>query len=163
MVDADEAKAAAECSRASKGADPRGPQCRAAEQRADNGQQRLQAARDAVAQAGVVPKDSQAVRLAAILPVSEEAVALYQPIVLPVAISVLGLLLVSAGAHNSPKPVKAPRRKGRKPRKRLGPRKSKPAAAPKKGTVLPFVRKASTRARPGIAPRPGSFLVDFHS
>jgi hypothetical protein len=59
-----------------------------------------------VAKAGVVPTDPQARRLAAVLPgVSEEAVQLYQPLVLPVAISVLGLLLISAGAH-SPKPKK---------------------------------------------------------
>ena len=72
-VEAAEAKAAAECSRASKGADPRGPLCRAAEDRAEKSRERLRAARDAVAQAGVVRKDSQAVRLAAILPVSEES------------------------------------------------------------------------------------------
>ena len=59
-------------------------------------------------------------RLAAILPVSEEAIVLYQPLVLPVAISVLGLLLISAGAHQ-PKPQKVPKRKGKRKRKpRLG-------------------------------------------
>jgi hypothetical protein len=121
-VEAGEAKAAAECSRAPKGADPRGPLCRAAESRADQSRQRLQAARDAVAKAGVVPTDPQARRLAAILPVSESAVALYQPIILPVAISALGLLLIAVGAH-PPKRRRhkaAAKRKGRKRKPRLG-------------------------------------------
>jgi hypothetical protein len=139
VVDADEAKASAECSRAAKGS-PRGPLCKAAEERADTSRQRLQAARDAVAQAGVVPTDPQARRIAAILPVSEESVALYQPIILPLSISVLGLLLISVGAH-TPKPVKAQKRKGkRKPRKRLGnakPRAKLPTPLPANVVVLP--------------------------
>jgi hypothetical protein len=137
VVDADEAKAAAECSRATKGS-PRGPLCKAAEERADASRQRLQAARDAVAQAGVIPQDPQAVRLAAILPVSQESVALYQPIILPVAISVLGLLLISAGAHQQ-KPVKAARKrkgKGRKRKPRLG-KGPQPSA-----NVVPLRRRA---------------------
>src|SRR5262245_48609338 len=141
VVDADEAKAAAECSRASKGADPRGPQCKAAEQRADNSRRRLEAARDAVAKAGVVPTDPQARRIAAILPVSEEAVALYQPLILPLSISALGLLLIAVGAH-SPKPRKvSQKRKGkRKRRKALG---ASPARKHKtSAVVLPFARKA---------------------
>jgi hypothetical protein len=68
VVDADEAKAAAEWSRATKGVDPLGPHCKAAEARAEASRQRLQAARDAVAQAGV-PTDPQA-RRPPILPVS---------------------------------------------------------------------------------------------
>src|SRR5262245_53941030 len=139
VVDADEAKASAECSRAAKGVDPRGPQCKAAEVRAEASRQRLQAAREAVARAGVVPTDPQARRLAAILPVSEEAIQLYQPLVLPVAISVLGLLLISAGAHRPPAPAKAPRRKGKKRRRKaLGPKAAKKATA----NVVPFAKKA---------------------
>ena len=135
VADADEAKAVAECSRAAKGS-PRGPLCTAAEGRADTSRQRLQTARDAVASAGVV---SQAVRLAAILPVSEESVALYQPIVLPVAISVLGLLLISAGAHQQPaRPTKVVRKaKGKrkhKPRLSKGPQPS--------ANVVPLRRRA---------------------
>lgn len=144
-VAADEAAAKAECARAVKGADPRGPACKSLEARADNSRKRLEAARETVAQAGVVPKDPMASRIAAVLPVNEEAVRIYQPLVLPLSISALGLLLISAGAHNTPKPpAKVVKRKGRKPRKRLGPRKSKPAAAPKKAsaTVLPFAKKA---------------------
>jgi hypothetical protein len=138
VADADEAKAVAECSRAAKGS-PRGPLCTAAEGRADTSRQRLQTARDAVASAGVVSKDSQAVRLAAILPVSEESVALYQPIVLPVAISVLGLLLISAGAHQQPaRPTKVVRKaKGKrkhKPRLSKGPQPS--------ANVVPLRRRA---------------------
>ena len=100
---------------------PSGPLCRAAEDRADASRKRLQAARDDVAKAGVVPTDPQTRRLAAILPVSEEAIALYQPIILPVAISVHGLLLISAGAHQPSPPAKAVRGKGKRKRKpRLG-------------------------------------------
>ena len=135
-VEAAEAKAAAECSRASKGVDPRGPQCKAAESRAKDSRERLQEARDGVAKAGVVPKDSQAVRLAAILPgISEEAIALYQPILLPVAISVLGLLLISAGAH-SPKPKKVQKRRGKRKKRRRSRR------AVRTAKVIPF-RRAS--------------------
>lgn len=136
VVDADEAKAAAECSRASKGADPKGLLCNAAEGRAAASRLRLQAARDAVAQAGVVPTDPQARRLAAVLPVSEEAIQLYQPLVLPLAISALGLLLISTGAHQ-PRPVKAPKRKGKRRR-----RARKPPAKKASATVLPFKKSA---------------------
>jgi hypothetical protein len=84
-----------------------------------------------LAQAGVVPSDPQARRLAAILPVSEKAIALYQPIILPVAISVLGLLLIAVGAH-TPKRSKAKKRRGRRRRRALG-RVGRPSAK-----VLPF-------------------------
>jgi hypothetical protein len=129
-VEATEAKAAAECSKAPvKGVDPRGPLCKAAESRVTEARTRLQVARGEVAQAGVVPADPQARRIAAILPVSEEAVKLYQPLVLPVAISVLGLLLISAGAHRPKR--KAQKRKGkRKPRRRLGNAKPRAKALP---------------------------------
>ena len=140
VVDADEAKAAAECSRAAKGS-PRGPLCKAAEERADNSRRRLEAARDAVAQAGVVPTDPQARRLAAILPgMTEEAIALYQPLVLPVAISVLGLLLISVGAH-SPKPKKVKARRGkRKRRRRHARRPAQPSQ--RQNNVVPMRRRA---------------------
>ena len=78
----------------------------------------------------------QARRLAAILPLTEEQVALYMPLVLPLAISITGLLLIAVGAQRPPAPAKAPKRKGRKPRKRLGPRK--PAAAPKALSFTPI-------------------------
>lgn len=116
-VVASEAKAAAECSRSQNPkVDPRGPFCKAAEERADKSRKRLEAARGELAQAGVVPKDPMASRLAAVIPVSEAAIALYQPLVLPLAISGLGLLLIAAGAH-SPKP--------RRRRKAMGKRKTK--------------------------------------
>ena len=135
IADADEAAAMAEC------ASGRKAKCLGLEARADQSRQRLEAARDAVAKAGVIPTDPQARRLAAIQPVSEEAIALYQPIILPVAISVLGLLLITAGAHQ-PTPVKPQkRRKGKRRRKpRLGPRK--PAAKTASATIVPFARKA---------------------
>jgi hypothetical protein len=141
IAGADEAAAMAECSRAQKGADPRGPACKSLEARADNSRQGLKEARDAAAQAGVVPTDPQARRIAAILPVSEEAVALYQPLILPLSISALGLLLIAVGAH-SPKPRKvSQKRKGnRKRRQALG---ASPARKHKtSAVVLPFPRKA---------------------
>src|SRR5262245_17591810 len=76
VVDADEAKASAECSRAAKNVDPRGPQCKAAEARAEASRQRLQTARDAVAQARGVPTSPPARPVPAVLPVSEGAVQL---------------------------------------------------------------------------------------
>jgi hypothetical protein len=53
-------------------------------------------ARSGVAQAGIVPKDPMASRVAAVLPIPEEAVPIYQPLVLPLAVSALGLLLIAA-------------------------------------------------------------------
>lgn len=130
IAEADEAAAKAECATGRKA------RCLGLEARADQSRQRLEAARDAVAKAGVVPKDPMARRLAAVLPVSEEAVALYQPLILPLAISALGLLLIAAGAH-PPKRRKAPKRKGkRKRRKRLGPL-AKPST-----NVVPLRRRA---------------------
>jgi hypothetical protein len=130
-VEAAEAKAAAECSRAKKGADPRGPLCQAAESRAEASRERLEAARSGVAQAGVVPKDPAASRIAAVLPIPEEAVRLYQPLVLPLAISALGLLLIAAGAHSPKRRRKA---KGavrkRKRKRRLGNRVKLPQPLP---------------------------------
>jgi hypothetical protein len=121
----DEAAAKAECATGRKG------KCLGLESRADQSRQRLEAARTALAQAGVVPSDPQARRLAALLPVSEEAIALYQPIILPVSISVLGLLLIAVGAH-MPKRRKAKRRRKRR-RRRLG-----PLAKPSSGNVVPL-------------------------
>lgn len=120
-VKAIEAKAEAEC------ATGRGPKCLGLEAKVEEARRRVEAARGAVAQAGVVPKDPMAVRLAAVLPVSEEAVALYQPLVLPLAISVLGLLLIAVGAH-SPKPRKGLKVKGRRKRRRKP--RSKPLPQP---------------------------------
>jgi 4-amino-4-deoxy-L-arabinose transferase-like glycosyltransferase len=113
VADADELAAKAECSSG------RRTKCLGLEERAEQSRQRLKSARDAVAQAGVIPTDPQARRLAAILPITEEAVALYQPLILPLAISALGLLLIAVGAH-TPKRRKAKKRKGRRKRKALG-------------------------------------------
>jgi hypothetical protein len=136
-VEAAEAKAAAECSRASKGANPQGPLCKAAEDRAEKSRQRLEAARDRVAQAGVVPKDPAASRIAAVLPFSEAAIQLYQPLILPLSISALGLLLIAVGAH-TPRRRKAKKRKGkqRKRKPRLG-KGAQPSA-----NVVPLRRRA---------------------
>jgi hypothetical protein len=122
VADADESAAKAECATGRKA------KCLGLEARAEQSRQRLKSARDAVAQAGVVPQDPQARRLAAVLPVSEEAIELYQPLILPLAISALGLLLIAVGAHQ-PKRRKAKRKAGkRKRKKRLGPL-AKPSCA----------------------------------
>jgi hypothetical protein len=89
----DEAAAKAEC------ASGRKAKCLGLEARADLSRQRLEAARGGVAQAGIAPRDPMASRLAAVLPVNEEAVRIYQPLILPLVISALGLLLIAAGAH----------------------------------------------------------------
>jgi hypothetical protein len=133
VADTDEAAAKAECSSGRK------TKCLGLEERADQSRRRLEAARGAVAQAGVVPKDPMASRIAAVLPINEEAIRIYQPLVLPLSISALGLLLITVGAHQ-PKPAKAVRRKGKRRRKsRLGPRKLAKKATT--GTVVPFTAK----------------------
>jgi hypothetical protein len=138
-ADAAEAKAADECSRSvNPKANPRGPLCKAAEERADGKAKALKAARDEVAKAGVVPRDPMAARLAAVLPVSEEAIALYQPLVLPLAISVLGLLLVAVGAH-SPKPPKA-QAKGKRKQK-AKPKAKPPPKQPSPAKVIPLRKR----------------------
>jgi len=117
VADEDELAAKIDC------ASGRKAKCLGLEARADISRQRLEAARTELAQAGVVPTDPQARRLAAILPVSEEAIQLYQPLILPLAISALGLLLIAVGAHEfevvepetatvlEPLPEPAPRQK----------------------------------------------------
>jgi hypothetical protein len=141
VADSDEAAAKAECARApKKGVDPRGPACKSIEVRADNSRRRLQAAREAQAQAGVVPQDPQARRIAAVLPgVSEEAVQLYQPLVLPLAISIIALLLIAYGAHHPPK-RRVPKGVGRKrqaasPKRKL---KASPLPKPLPDNVVPL-------------------------
>jgi hypothetical protein len=90
-----------------------------------------------VAEAGVAPKDPMASRIAAVLPFNEETVRVYQPLVLPLSISALGLLLISVGAHQPKPPAKAPRRKGKRKRKpRLG-KGPQPSA-----NVVPLRRRA---------------------
>jgi hypothetical protein len=72
---------------------------------------------------------------------TEEQIALYQPLVLPMAISITGLLLIAAGVHKQAPQAPAKKKRCRKPKRRLGPRK--PAAAKKaSATVLPFAKKA---------------------
>jgi hypothetical protein len=67
--------------------------------------------------------------------VSEEAIQLYQPLILPLAISALGLLLIAVGGHQ-PKRRKA-QKVARRRRKRRTLRKSvgRPSAK-----VVPFKR-----------------------
>jgi hypothetical protein len=129
VADSDELAAKAEC------ATGRGTKCTGLEARADTSRQRLEAARTALAEAGVIPTDPQARRLAAILPVTEEAVQLYAPLILPVAISAIGPLLIAAGAHQ-PARRKA-QRKGKRKRRR---RKALPQSS-QRSNVVPL-RKA---------------------
>ncbi|HXF53361.1 MAG TPA: hypothetical protein VNK52_04485 [Hyphomicrobiaceae bacterium] len=95
-----EAAAARECSTG------RGPICRGLEERAEAARARLAQARDALAQIGPPPVDPQARRIAAVLPLTEAQVQLYQPLILPMTISLLGILLLAYGAH----PIFAARR-----------------------------------------------------
>ena len=106
-----------ECNTAKPGADPRGPRCRSAEKRSEEGRTRLIAARGELAGAGVASKDPMVARIVAVLPgVTEGQVALFQPLILPVTISMLGILLIAAGAR-PPKRPKVQTRKGRRKRK----------------------------------------------
>jgi hypothetical protein len=144
VADTDELAAKTECARAPKGADPRGPACKSLEARAENSRKRLEATREKLAQAGVVPQDPQARRIAAVLPgITEEAVHLYQPLVLPLAISILGLLLIAAGAHHPPK-RRAPKAVvGRKRRRPAPRRKPQPKSLPDHVVRLPTHRGSS--------------------
>lgn len=139
-VDRLAAKADAECSTVKNPkADPRGPLCRAAEERADQSRKRLEAARASIAQVGVAQRDPLASRIAAVLPVSEAAASLYQPLVLPLSISALGLLLIASGAHHPKKRRKVKGRKGKRKRRR-----SRPAARPsvRANNVVPLRKRA---------------------
>lgn len=111
--------------------------CKSLKVEVEEARKELKLARDAVAAAGVVPKDSQATRIAAILPVSEEAVALYQPIILPISISALGLLLIAVGAHSSKRRKAQKKRRGKR---KKGRRPTPPKPSPAK--VVPFRRRA---------------------
>lgn len=132
-VIADEAAAKAECATGRKA------KCLGLEARADQSRKRLEAARDAVAKAGVVPNDPMASRIAAVLPVSEAAISLYQPLVLPLSISALGLLLITAGAHK-PKPRKR-KAKGRKRGRKRKP-KARKLPQPLPSNVVAHPRRA---------------------
>ena len=95
-----------------------------------------------VVQTGVAKKDPQAWRVAAILPISEEAVAIYQPLLLPAAIAVLAALLIAVGARGKapPLPRKRIRSRQRVQAKRGRPRKQ-PLVAPNETTNVVKLRR----------------------
>jgi hypothetical protein len=132
-------KADAECSRSSKKVDPRGPLCKAAEERADKAAKALKSARDEVVKIGPAPRDPMASRLAGVLPISEADIALYQPLILPLSISVLGLLLIAAGTH-SPHRRKAKTRRGKRKKRRTPAPPRTPSA--RHGNVVPLRKRA---------------------
>lgn len=137
QADSLQGKADAECSRSTNPkASPRGPACTAAEERADKAAKALKSARDEVVKVGPTPSDPMASRLAAVLPMSEAAISLYQPLVLPLAISITGLLLIASGAHH-PTRRKAQKRRGKR-KKRRSPVSPKPSSA----KVIPLRRRA---------------------
>lgn len=117
-----------------------GPTCKGLKDEAEAARKALAEARETIAAVGVAPQDSQAVRIAAVLPwVTEEAVALYQPIILPLAISATGLLLIAVGAH-SPKRRKVQRRRSK--RKRKPGHHPRPLPQPSTAKVIPLRRRA---------------------
>ena len=87
----DEAAAVAEC------ASGRKAKCLGLEARADAARARLEDARKALVNAGALPVDPQARRVAAMLNVTEAQVQLYGPMVLPVTGSLLGVLFLAIG------------------------------------------------------------------
>lgn len=112
--------AIAECSRAANPkADPRGPMCIAAEKREQAARERLDSARERLAVMGVAKvEDSGAKRLAAILPLSEAQIALYQPLLLPIWLELSGLALLTFGlSHRTAAPNEKSRRRKRRTRK----------------------------------------------
>jgi hypothetical protein len=87
-----EQAAVAECSSG------RGLRCREAEGRADAARQRVAETRSRLVQAGAqVAEDPMARRLAAVTGVGEAAIALYQPLMLPVWLELSGLVLLTYG------------------------------------------------------------------
>jgi uncharacterized membrane protein len=139
QVDSLKEKADAECSRSKNPkVDPRGKMCTAAEERSDKAAQALKSARDEVVKVGPTPSDPMASRLAAVLPVTEAAISLYQPLVLPLAISITGLLLIASGAH-SPRRRKAQTQTRKSKRKKgRAPVSPKPSSA----KVIPLRRRS---------------------
>jgi len=129
-----------ECTKAPKGVDPDGPRCRAAKKLVAESRERLDAARDKLEKSGVAPKsDPMAKRLAAVIPgLTEEAVLLYQPLTLPLTISMLGILLIAAGAR-PPKPRKVVKERRGK-RKRRPVRKAQPSVG--RNNVVPLRKRA---------------------
>jgi hypothetical protein len=127
-----------ECNSAKPGADPRGPRCKSAEKRTQEGRERLETVRGKLADAGVASKDPMVARLAAVLPgISEADIALFHPLILPLTISLLGILFIAAGAR-PPKPREAQTRRGKR-KKRRRPVPPKPSEG---RNVVPLRRKA---------------------
>jgi hypothetical protein len=99
-----------------------GPVCKGLKKEAEEARKQLSEARGAPDLKLVVPRDPQAVRLAAMLPVTEAQVALYQPVILPVTVSLLGILLLGTGLAETKR-----KRRVQKGKKKQVKRKRKPA------------------------------------
>lgn len=127
--DAREEVAAAEAAASSECSSGRGPRCRGLEERVEAARKRLSEARTQLVAAGApIAEDSGAKRLAALLPITEANVSLYQPLMLPVWLELGGLVLLTYGLSSVPQRKKVPSRAVKKRRK----------ATTKRTNVLPL-------------------------
>jgi hypothetical protein len=107
------------------------------EDRATEARKRLEAARSKLVELGAnAVEDPSARRLAAILPVSEAQVALFQPMMLPVWLELSALSLLTYGLSPARKPAPEPKVAVKRKNCRKATVK-KPSA-----TVIPFARRA---------------------
>jgi hypothetical protein len=82
-------------------------------------------------------EDPSARRLAAILPVSEAQVALFQPMMLPMWLELSALSLLTYGLSPARKPVSEPKVAAKRKRRR------KATVKMRSGVVIPFARRAA--------------------
>lgn len=116
-------------------------QAKAYGEAAQAAQVRVSQARQALAAIGPPTYDPMVSRLAAVLPLSEDQITLYQPLVLPLAISSLGILMIAVAA-SSPKarPRSGQKKKRSPPRRRPVPKKKLAAVQQASGSVVPLRR-----------------------
>ena len=131
-----EAKAKDECSRSSKGGDPRGQLCVAAEKREDAARKRVTDARSELVGLGArTAENPAAASIAAVLPISAETYQLLLPLALPLWLEIAAPAVLAYGFAPPPR-KRLEARRGRRKKKRA----RKPATP--SARVVPFKRSA---------------------
>lgn len=117
-------------------------QAKAYGEAAEAAQARVSQARQALGSIGPPTYDPMVTRLAAVLPLSEDQITLYQPLVLPLAISSLGILMIAVAASSpKPRPRSGQKKKRSPPKRRPVPKKKLAAVqAQASGSVVPLRR-----------------------
>ena len=155
-----EGSAKAECSRALKGADPRGPACKSLEQREQAARQRVVEARAGLVGLGAqTVENPAALAVASIIGISEATYRLLLPLLLPAWLEIAAPAVLAYGFAPMPRKEAPPKTKTKRRRKkRLGPRK--PAAKKQKtaDNVLPLFAK-KVEISPRSAPAPAGLFI----